>query len=61
MDSGLLEPEYESFEVSTPRLPEEVLGVMDQLLSHEVADQSIAYCAIKLTGKLRWPTTEDTP
>lgn len=61
MDSGLLEPEYESFEVMAPRIPEEVLGIMDQLLCHEVGDRSNALCSIKLTRKLRWHTIKDIP
>lgn len=36
MDSGLLEPEYESFDALKPRLPEEIIGIMDHLLCHEV-------------------------
>lgn len=38
MDSGLLEAQYESFDALQPRLPEEVIGIMDQLLSHEVSN-----------------------
>ncbi|TGZ84802.1 Mak10-domain-containing protein [Ascodesmis nigricans] len=37
MDSGLLEPEYESFEAAKPREPEEIIGIMDRLLCHETA------------------------
>ncbi|KAI5787129.1 Mak10 subunit, NatC N-terminal acetyltransferase-domain-containing protein [Geopyxis carbonaria] len=37
MDSGLLEPEYESFDALKPRLPEEIIGIMDHLLCHEMA------------------------
>ncbi|KAH0610820.1 uncharacterized protein H6S33_011247 [Morchella sextelata] len=37
MDSGMLEAEYESFNALKPRLPEEVIGIMDQLLSYEMA------------------------
>lgn len=37
MDSGMLEAEYESFDALQPRLPEEVVGIMDQLLSHEAS------------------------
>ena len=36
MDSGMLQAEYESFDALQPRLPEEVVGIMDQLLCHEV-------------------------
>lgn len=41
MDSGMLEAEYESFDALQPRLPEEVAGIMDQLLSHEASDHSV--------------------
>ncbi|PWW74816.1 Mak10-domain-containing protein [Tuber magnatum] len=37
MDSGMLRAEYESFDALQPRLPEEVVGIMDQLLCHEMA------------------------
>ena len=37
MDSGLLEPEYEAFDPWKPRLPEEILGIMDRLLCNEVS------------------------
>lgn len=40
MDSGMLEAEYESFNALQPRLPEEVIGIMDQLLSHEASNNS---------------------
>jgi hypothetical protein len=43
MDSGMLEAEYESFNALQPRLPEEVVGIMDQLLSHEVSGYSYLY------------------
>lgn len=36
MDAGLLEPEYEKFDPWTPRLPEEIVGIMDRLLCNEV-------------------------
>ena len=38
MDSGLLKPgeEETTYEVLRPRLPEEIIGLMDQLLSSEV-------------------------
>ena len=45
MDSGMLQAEYESFDALQPRLPEEVVGIMDQLLCHEVR-----------VGHLRWST-----
>jgi len=38
MDSGMLLAEYESFDALQPRLPEEVVGIMDQLICHEVRD-----------------------
>lgn len=41
MDSGMLEAEYESFNALKPRLPEEVIGIMDQLLSYEASSNSI--------------------
>lgn len=40
MDSGCVQPgeEFEVlYDVSRPLLPEEVLGIMDQLLCHEVS------------------------
>lgn len=37
MDSGLLEPEYERFYAWAPRLPEEIIGIMDHLLCNEMA------------------------
>lgn len=40
MDSGCLEPGEsldEEFDVSRPLLPEEALGIIDQLLCHEVS------------------------
>ncbi|KAI5852246.1 Mak10 subunit, NatC N-terminal acetyltransferase-domain-containing protein [Tricharina praecox] len=37
MDSGLLEPEYELFDAWKPRLPEELVGIMDRLLCNEMA------------------------
>ncbi|KAG0634665.1 Mak10 subunit, NatC N-terminal acetyltransferase-domain-containing protein [Tuber brumale] len=37
MDSGMLRAEYELFDALQPRLPEEVVGIMDQLLCHEMA------------------------
>jgi len=36
MDGGLLEPEYELFDAWKPRLPEELVGIMDRLLCNEV-------------------------
>lgn len=42
MDSGMLEAEYESFDALQPRLPEEVVGIMDQLLSHEASSYLIS-------------------
>lgn len=42
MDSGMLEAEYESFDALQPRLPEEVVGIMDQLLSHEASSYSMS-------------------
>ena len=41
MDSGMLLAEYESFDALQPRLPEEVVGIMDQLLCHEVRDDCL--------------------
>jgi hypothetical protein len=40
MDSGLLEPEYELFDAWKPRLPEEIIGIMDRLLCNEVCPSS---------------------
>lgn len=43
MDSGCVKPgdEFEElYDVSRPLLPEEVIGIIDQLLCHEVRDQS---------------------
>ena len=37
MDSGLMEQDAaDNYEVLAPRLPEEIIGILDQLLSHEV-------------------------
>ena len=36
MDCGLMEPEYERFDPWKPRLPEEIIGVMDRLLCNKV-------------------------
>jgi hypothetical protein len=37
MDSGLMEQDaFENYDVLAPRLPEEIIGILDQLLSHEV-------------------------
>jgi hypothetical protein len=37
MDSGLMEQDaVENYDVLQPRLPEEIIGILDQLLSHEV-------------------------
>jgi hypothetical protein len=36
MDSGLLQPEYDFFDAWKPRLPEELIGIMDRLLCNEV-------------------------
>ena len=41
MDSGLLEPEYESFDALKERSPEEIVGIMDRLLCHEVRTTAI--------------------
>lgn len=43
MDSGMLQAEYESFDALQPRLPEEVVGIMDQLLCHEVSDDHLCW------------------
>ncbi|KAF8245835.1 Mak10-domain-containing protein [Wilcoxina mikolae CBS 423.85] len=37
MDSGLLESEYDLFDAWKPRLPEEIIGIMDRLLCNEMA------------------------
>lgn len=36
MDCGLMEPEYERFDPWKPRLPEEIIGIMDRLLCNKV-------------------------
>jgi hypothetical protein len=48
MDSGLLEPEYERFDPWKPRLPEEIIGIMDRLLCNEVGKNMA--CA----GSFQW-------
>jgi hypothetical protein len=45
MDSGLLEPEYEHFDAWKPRLPEEIIGIMDRLLCNEVRIESTRLAA----------------
>lgn len=40
MDSGLLKPEYECFDCLKPRLPEEIIGILDGLLCTEVSHAS---------------------
>lgn len=45
MDSGFLQPGESldvDYDVSRPLLPEEVLGIIDQLLCHEVGGATLA-------------------
>lgn len=49
MDSGCIQPgdEFEElYDVGQPLLPEEVLGIIDQLICHEVCNQASPYCFI---------------
>lgn len=51
MDSGCVQPgdEYEVlYDVSRPLLPEEVLGIMDQLLCHEVRINLLTVMNVKI-------------
>jgi hypothetical protein len=51
MDSGCSRPEAEVeelYDVSRPLLPEEVLGIIDQLLCHEVSSDGL-YCVVLQT------------
>lgn len=63
MDSGCVEsPDdlEELYDVTQPLLPEEVLGIIDQLLCHEVsllADDQVQ----KLTYLSRWHGIKDIP
>ncbi|KAL7274555.1 N-alpha-acetyltransferase, non-catalitic subunit [Rhizina undulata] len=51
MDSGMIEPEYESFDCLQPKLPEEIIGIVDRLLSQELAWHSgAALCQTILTN-----------
>lgn len=50
MDSGCVQSEddlEELYDVSRPLLPEEVLGIMDQLLCHEVSMPSSSQVGAK--------------
>lgn len=49
MDSGCSRPGAEveeTYDVSRSLLPEEVLGIMDQLLCHEVSSKARTDCAM---------------
>ena len=48
MDSGFMMPEKDAvvddFDPMTPMLPEEILGIMDQLLCYEVRWKCVVNC-----------------
>lgn len=66
MDSGFLEPGealYDDYDTLTPLLPEELIGIMDQLLCHEMAWHSgyplsqTLFTSVYI-DKLLWPETK---
>jgi hypothetical protein len=61
MDSGCVESAdelEELYDVTRPLLPEEVLGIIDQLLCHEVS-ATLTKQLYKLTILLRWHGIRD--
>lgn len=52
MDSGFLEPGEtmeDEYEFSQALLPEEIIGIIDQLLCHEVGLPLVCYNALLIT------------
>lgn len=64
MDSGLLIPDkdaaVDNFDPLQNMLPEEIVGVMDQLLSFEVCPADDFELLIDSDTRSRWPGTKDT-
>lgn len=64
MDSGLLIPDkdaaVDNFDPLQNMLPEEIIGIMDQLLSFEVCPADDVELAVDSDIISRWPGTKDT-
>lgn len=64
MDSGLLIPDkdaaVDNFDPLQNMLPEEIIGIMDQLLSFEVCLVNERKLIINADMISRWPGTKDT-
>lgn len=64
MDSGLLIPDkdaaVDNFDPLQNMLPEEIIGIMDQLLSFEVCSVDECKPIIDADMISRWPGTKDT-
>ena len=60
MDSGYLAPGEtleDDYDVLRELLPEEVLGIMDQLLCHEVGASRLLAVTVQADTRCRWPGT----